>query len=331
MNKVVKGVSILFVAILLAMFAQLYLSRRAGAATEAAAPPAWHMQIVCTDLDSGYFAEFMEGARQAQAENDVFVEFVETDKWDAQGVYRAVEMGVDAGVDGIAFQASDPGLIGDLMAYAAERGTQLMLYESENHQNMPILSAGSDSYQIGYQAGQLALEAAGGPCRAVVVVDSTQLGEASAQGSLKLRGLEDAFADSGLGEIVDAFPLDSQAMSGEVLVNTLLESRGSYDTIISLSERTTPLVGQRLLYHGYFREITLIGYGFPNAQILDHIDRGITYAVICPDARDVGYHTVALMVDALAGRPVQDYSSASTYVISRRNIIDYLLEPEGEA
>lgn len=325
MNRAVKWVSIIFVSILLAMFAQLFFARRAVAVATGGAP-AYHMQVVCTDLDSDYFTEFMRGATQARAEYDIFVEFVETDRWDSQGVFRAVRRGIDAGVDGIAFQMSDPAQIAQLIAYAAQSGTKLCLYESENREQVPVLTCGSDSYQSGYMAGQLALEAAGEGCKAVVVVDSTQLDESTTEGSLKLQGVVDAFADAGAGEIVEALPLDSQAMSGEVLVSTLLASRNRYDTIISLSERTTLLVGQRLLYHGYFRQINLIGYGY-SSGVLDHVNRGITYAVICPDAYDVGYHTVARMFEALAGQAA-DYFSSSTYVISRRNIIGYLLDGE---
>ncbi|MDL2217362.1 substrate-binding domain-containing protein [Christensenellaceae bacterium OttesenSCG-928-M15] len=323
MVRMTKWISIGVAAVLLAMFSQLILSRSINGLE--AAPPGsqYHMQIIGSDTDTFFYSQFTAGAKAAAADNNVFVEFVPVDRWDQGALYDNIRNAIYAGVDSVAFQSNDQNMTYELYEIASAHGVELMLYESENYQQASILAAGSNSYMIGTEAGELALRAAGeSPCRAAVIVDRTEDGVTSTYHNMKIQGILEAFAAHPDAEIVETYSLSGSMLAGEYLSNVVLADAKNFNIIICLHEKTTSLLAQRLIDNNLLGSVQLVGYG-ALPQTLEYIERGVVFGTVCPDAYEVGYNTVALMYAKLNREQVNEYSSTRLFTITMETVREF--------
>lgn len=319
MDKAAQWVPVCVIAILAAMFIQLFLSRSVKENLTVTENHRWHVQIISNDTDTFFHSQFVMGAEEAAQELNMLVEFVGADKWEPDALYSDVLTAIYAGVDMAAFQLNDPKTMLELYKKAQEEGVELILYESENYQQISIPSVGSNSYDIGAEAGRLALAATDGNCKAVLILDKTEENVPSAHQNMKIQAITEALSRRPGNGVVATFYLDGSMIAGEYLVNTIIEQRDDFNTIICLHEKTTPLMAQRLIDNNLVDSVTLVGCG-ALPQTLEYIERDVIFGTICPDAYGVGYNTVSLMYAKLNREKIRDHSSTRLFTITKENV-----------
>lgn len=319
MSGAVRWISTGVVTVLLVMFIQLFISRGMIDNLIVADNHKQHVQIVNNETDTYFYSRFVLGAEKAAQEHDMFVEFVDVDKWESDALRNTVTTAIYAGVSIVAFQSNDPETTVALYDEAQAQGVELILYESESFQQVSIPSVGTNSYTTGTAAGALALEATDGHCKALLIVDKAKNDVPSAYQNIKIQGVLEAFLQSEDADIVEIYVLDGSVLAGEYLVNTILKRQSDYNTIICLHEKTTPLMAQRLIDNKLVDSVALIGYG-ALPQTLEYIERDVIFGTVCPDAYEVGYNTALLMYAKLNNKKVSDYSSTRLFTITKENV-----------
>ncbi len=323
MDRGVKWVLGVLLAALAVMSVQLLMSYRAMSVPVDSRKPDAHIQIISAESDTFFYAQFTAGAQEAAAQNGVYAEMVVIDKWDPDTLGQTLLQGIYAGVDALAFQSGDLSLPGELFPVAQLHGVELLMYESENLQPLPVLTAGSNSYGIGMAAGKMALDAMDKNCRAILILDKPEAEAPSAYQNMKVQGILEQFTPWPLAEIVEIYSLDDSMLAGERVTSAILNADASFNTIICLHEKTTPLLAQRLLDAGLVGGIQLIGYG-ALPETLDYIRRNIIYGTVCPDAFDVGFNTVKLLAAKLKQQQVNDYTTTKLFSITNQNVDDFM-------
>lgn len=278
----------------------------------------YHLQIIAGGREAYFEDALSQGALTAGDETDTFVEFVTLAQWNHTSLREAVEKGIMAGVDGIAFSSSDPTLIADLQGLSESRGTALVLYESSSADEGEIPKVGSNAYSIGMAAGNLAAQAG---CRQALLVLDADGGSSTQYRNLNVQGVLEGAA--GQVSITDTALVDTGLLAVEELLRRLASPARDFDTVICLQESLAPVLVQSIVDNDQVGEIRLIGYGASPAT-LEYIRRGVLEGVVCPDAYDIGYGTVHQLISLLAGDSGYTYSAGQPQTITRENMDNFL-------
>ena len=292
-----------------------------------ATKPEYHLQVIIQNTNEYFWTSFQEGAKVAEEECGVYVEFVTVSQRDTNLLKEVVEMGVNSGVDGIALQAADLEQTQDIIEKAMKQGVKLLTYENDSFiiPNTPMV--GSNSYSIGSIAGEMAVEASDGIADVVVIINN-----AGDQGEVKyknliVQGILESFSKYSTININNIYTLNSDMFEAEKIASSIISDTKKVDLIICLDERSTPGVAQVFVDNNKVGDIRLIGYGVM-PQTLDYIERGVIYGTVCPNAYEIGYNTVKQLTKSLNGEQISDYISTELYTIDTNNVNQYNLEKE---
>jgi len=118
--------------------------------------PAYHFMIVTRDNNDPFWPRFKEGASAAGLEKNIFVEFIDIPHKDPALIDRAVDRAILSQVDGIAFQPYDVEMSSKAADKSMEAGIPVIIYENDVYYIPDVPTVGSNSYEIGYTAGEMA-------------------------------------------------------------------------------------------------------------------------------------------------------------------------------
>ncbi len=323
MLRWIFGMLIGMLLLITIMFGQLLYNAEEGKEKqEPVVKPEYHLQIIIQNTDEYFWTFFKEGAKAAGEEFGVYVEFVPVSQKDADVIKEAVEKGINAGVDGIAFQPADTEESQDIVDEAKKQGIALLSYENDSYNvpNTPMV--GSSSYTIGTMAGNMAVDATDGKSNVVVIMN-----EAGDQGdvlyrNLIIQGIMESFSKYSTINIKEIYTLSKDMFEAERVTSSIISDVKNADLIICIDERSTPGVAQVLVDNNMVGDIKVIGYGIM-PQTLDYIERGVIYGTVCPNAYEIGYYTVKQLTQSLKGEQISDYIPTEVYTIDAKNVGQY--------
>ena len=313
-------------ALLLAMVGYTYFSDMNPAESMAASEePRAHIQMITQSSNEHFWSTFKRGAKEAGAEENVYVEFADVSTKDPELIAEAAEQAVYASVDGIALQAADEKRTSEVLLQAEQAQIPVLTFESDLFPTTDVPTVGSNSYDAGYSLGQMAIQACDGHATAVILVESAAGSPASSSRNLKLQGILDALSDEPGVEVAQVYPVDVDSFEVEKRTNRILTELPDVDLILCAGETSTPGVAQVLVDANRVGEICEVGYG-AMPQTLDYIERGVIYGSVCPDAYQIGYESVKQLCGILDGRSVSNACNTGMYTVTKQNLEDFRRE-----
>ena len=325
MLKAIYGVLIGMLLILIMMFGGLLLNSDKKEKEEIVVKnPKYHIQLIIQNTNENFWTSFKEGAKTAEEELGVYIEFVTLEQMNAENLREAVEMGVNAGVDGIALQAADSVQTQLIIGNAKEQKVVVLTYENNNYIVPETPMVGTNSYNLGSYAGNMAVEATEGKADVAVIINSAGNQGDVEYKNLIIQGILDSFSPYSTMNISDEniYTIDADIFEAEEVASKIIEKENLPDLIICMDEKCTPGIAQILVDNNMVGDIKLVGYGI-TAQTLSYIEHGVIYGTVCPDANEIGYDTVKQMVQALSGEQISDSISTGLFTIDKSNVKQY--------
>lgn len=289
--------------------------------------PDYHLQIIIQDTDEYFWTLFKEGAKAAEEEFGVYVEFVPVSHRNVDDLRKVVEMGTIAGVDGIALQAADSKQTIDIIEEAKKQGVDIITYENGNYIIPETPMVGSNSYNIGSSAGDMAVTATNGQGKVVVIINDGGNESDISYKNLIIQGIIDSFSRYSTINVSEIYTLNKDMFEVEKYVSTIISSSEKVDLILCLDEKSTPGIAQVLVDNNMVGDIQLIGYGVM-PQTLDYIKRGVIYGTVFPNSYDIGYYTVKQLTESIKGKQISDSISTELHTINAENVDEYTEELE---
>lgn len=326
MIKGVYGVLIGMLIVLLVMYGNLAFNSKNKKQEETAVEdPKYHLQLIIQNTNANFWTSFEKGARVAQAEFGAYTEFVTLEQMNVDNLREAIEMGVNAGVDGIALQAADSEQTRLMVEDAKKQGVAILTYENNSNIVSETPMVGTNSYTLGNYAGNMAVEASDGQADVAVVINNAGNTGEEVYNSLIIEGIKNAFGAYGMMNLSDSniYTIDADMFEAEKVASAIINSTNRPDLIICMDEKCTPGIAQILVDNNMVGDIKLVGYGI-SALTLDYIDHGVIYGTICPDAHEIGYETVKQLVQSLNGEQISDKVDTGLYTINKSNVKQYL-------
>lgn len=329
MLKGIYGVLIGMLIILLVMFGSLFVKQNNQTQQQQTVEnPKYHIQVIVQNSDENFWTMFREGAKVAEQELGIYVEFVPLSQLTVDNLREAVEIGVNSGVDGIALQAADSEQTQQIIDNAKKQGVQIITYEDSNYNISDTPMVRTNSYSLGSYVGDMAVEASGGTADVAVVINSS--GNNGSEDWAEeytnniIQGINNAFGPYGKIELPysSIYPINTDMFEAEKVTAEILESKNIPDLIICLDEKVTPGIAQILVDRNLVGDIKLVGYGITE-QTLEYIQHGVIYGTICPVSYEIGYKTVTSLVQMLDGDTVSEAIDTSLFTIDKSNVLQY--------
>lgn len=326
MLKGIYGILIGLLIVLIVMYGNLTWNSRNKKQEEVTVEnPKYHLQLIIQDTNENFWTSFEKGARTAEKEFGVTTEFVTLEQMNVDNLREAIEMGVNAGVDGIALQAADSEQTQLMIEDAKKQGVAILTYENNSNIVSETPMVGTNSYSLGNYAGTMAVEASDARADVAVVINNAGNPGEKVYNSLIIEGIKNAFGAYGSMYLQDSniYTIDADMFEAEKVASAIIASADRPDLIICMDEKCTPGIAQILVDNNMVGDIKLVGYGITNLT-LDYIDHGVIYGTICPDAYEIGYKTVKQLVQSLEGEQISDTINTGLYTIDKSNVKQYL-------
>ncbi len=323
MLKGIYGVLIAMLVILTAMFVSLFINPGHPMEQQTAIQnPRYHLQLLVKNKEESFWISFREGAKAAEEEYGVYIEFVPVEQINPVNLRETVEMGVNQGVDGIALQAADSEQTQQIIDQAKKQGVQIITYENSNYIVSDIPMVGTNNYSLGNYAGDMAVDASKGVADVAVIINGAGNEGDKTLKNLIIEGINNAFDNYGQIRISDIYTINTDMFEAEKVASEILNKEDIPDLIICMDEKCTPGIAQILVDNNMVGDIKLVGYGI-TAQTLNYIEHGVIYGTVCPDAYEIGYDTVKALVQMLNGEQVSEIISTSLYTIDIGNVNEF--------
>lgn len=281
--------------------------------------PKHHLQIIVQNTDEYFWTLFQEGTKAAEEEFGVYAELVTVSQRNVDELRETVEMGTNAGVDGIALQAADSEQTQTIIDNAKKQGIAVLTYENDNYMipNTPMV--GTNSYSLGSMAGDMAVKATDGYANVAVIINNSGNQSDPQYKNTIVQGIMEAFSTYGTINLDKIYTINADLFEAEKVANSIIEDTSGINLIICIDERSTPGIAQILVDNNMVGDIKLIGYGVM-PQTLDYIKRGVIYGTVCPNAYEIGYSAVMQLTQSLNGEQISDYISTELYTIDASNV-----------
>jgi ribose transport system substrate-binding protein len=327
MLKWIFGVLIGLLLILSVMFGRLMVGSELKTEEQITTEnPKYHLQLIVQSNDEYFWTFFKEGAIAAEKDFGVYVELVSISQRDIDELRKAVEMGVNAGVDGIALQAADSEQTSKIVEEAKKQGISVVTYENDNYNipNTPMV--GTNSYSLGSIAGDMAVKAMKEHANVAVVINKSGNENDVQFKNTIIQAVKNSFSKYSTINISKIYTIDADLFEAEKVASSIIED-GGINLILCFDERCTPGIAQVLVDNNMVGDIRLIGYGVM-PYTLDYIKRGVIYGTVCPNAYEIGYTAVQQMAKSLDGDQISDYVSTKLNTINLENVDMYSQEIE---
>lgn len=322
--RVIFSIMIAALAALIVMLASLYISENSQSSVKPPeTTPRYHVQLVTQSGNEHFWTMLKKGAQSAAADNNIYVEFVDIAQRDVDLSVQAVEYAIYAGVDGIALQAADLERTEQTLDTAIEAGLTVLTFENDVFFAKNAPTVGSNSYDIGYEAGKMGATACDGTAKVAVLVDDVSEKEGSSPyKNVKLQGMMEAFSEHRAMEVVGVYTINAGMFDVEKVIFRILEEHPEVSLIVCTQEKSTPGVAQMVVDANRVGDIKVVGYG-AMPQTLEYIERGVIYGTICPNAYEIGYTTVTQLYSMLEGKQTSDFINTDIFAITAENLEEY--------
>ena len=282
----------------------------------------YHFVMIGQGTDEAFNNRIHSGAQQAAQDYNAAVEIYNVRPSDTFTVEKYLDMALHSKVDGIAIQIIDNEKIEPYLKKAEDLKIPIVSYETDNTSSLDIPIIGTNSFQVGNEAGKLAVECRNGSANTAVILNGFSSSEENVSKNLKITGIADAFKGYPLMQVTVVKKTDGGVFGAEKITSEILKEYPEVNLIIATNEMDTLGVIDMIVDFNKVGLIDVIGYGnLP--EINKYIERNVMYGTVVSDPYTIGYESI----HALAEIRKTGYSSlsynTSVFSYTKKNIKDY--------
>lgn len=321
--KYTYSAMVLAIIVLIVMMANLFVSFHED--TDTLVPqtePAYHFVIITRNNNDPFWTRFKNGASDAGAQKNIFVEFVDISHKDAALTEDAVERAILSDVDGLALQPYDVEKTTQALKKAQDAGLSVITFENDVFYIPETPTIGSNSYEIGFAAGEMAASASRGKAKIAVMANDPGVQDSKQYNNIKLQGLLEAISQYPEMSVEQIYTLDAKMFEVDKLTTSILTEKPEIDMIICSDSENTPGVAQVIIDSVKVGNVKIIGYG-AMPKTMEYIEAGVIYGTIAADSYNIGYNTVMQLAKMREGKQVNEFLTTDIYTVTENNFEEY--------
>lgn len=313
----------LVLIVLIAMLANLiisYNSRTDKSVSQTA--PEFHFMVITQDNNDPFWDRFKNGASEAGNLKNIFIEFVDISHKNAALTVDAVERAILSDVDAIALQPYDVEKTAAVLKKAQEAGISVITFENDVFYIPEIPTVGSNSYEIGYKAGEMSVNASEGKAKIVVIANDPGVLDSKQYNNIKMQGLLEAISKYPEMSVEQVYTLDTKRFEVDKLTTSIITGKPEIDLIICSDSENTPGVAQVIVDSVKVGNVKIIGYG-TMPKTIEYIGGGVVYGTIAADSYNIGYNTVMQLAEMCNGKQISELLNTNIFTFTYDNLEEY--------
>ncbi|MFC0523334.1 sugar-binding protein [Pontibacillus salicampi] len=285
-----------------------------------------HFVLIPQETENDYWRLIEEGARQAEQELGVAVEYNGPKKTSITEHIEWIEKGIASKVDGIITQGLQESAFTPVLNKAVRMGIPVVTIDTDAPSSERAAYVGTDNYEAGFMAGKALIEDTGGTANVGIITGSFE----ARNMKLRVQGFRDAV----------------QEESGVAI----MDIKSSEITRIQAAEKTEQLLNEYPEIDAFFGTSALDGFGIASTvqqrartnstyiitfdslpETVKLIREGVIDATVAQQPYEMGYESVHLMKDLAEGRTVDAVQHTTVHIVRRKDlpVSESLLLPKG--
>ncbi|ULQ60862.1 substrate-binding domain-containing protein [Brucepastera parasyntrophica] len=275
-------------------------------------PPAYYIVMIGRRIDTPFWQRVYAEARTAAEEHNMIIEFIgPSSDADRNQIDEYMNYAVAARADGILSYINDSSSIREVLEFAGKKGIPVVVLENDTVTGSRQSFVGISSYELGKNLGTLILEA-GGENSTVLVLPDTSSSRTS--GMIMMSGIQETLREYPKIEISVDGSEQAGSSAYEQFIRNRIMTDDDLDIIVTLNVNDTMRAAQAVIELNKMDDISIIAFR-ENENILEYVRRGIIYAVVVPDAEQIGRRAVEVMHEFLEKKYTNDYVITDMYII----------------
>ncbi len=310
--------------VLISTFLLIRVSTRAAGVVrqKQGEPYKYHIMMIGERIDSAFWQEVYAGASEEGSRNSAIIELVgPASDADNKTPDEYINYAIDARVDGILAFINDKPATRQSLLTAASKGIPVITLENDVLNTSRESFVGVSSYELGKLLGGLIHEAAGEVGNALVLINDVTM---KSSGNIMLSSIQEAIQSyPSLHVSPIGFNNSSRDSGYEELIRQRILNDTNLEVIVCLNVEDTMRVAQTVIDLNKSDRIAIIAFR-ESKDILDYVRKGIVYAVVVIDARQMGMKAAASMFEFLETKHANDYVITDMHVVKKETVEEYL-------
>lgn len=284
--------------------------------------PVYHFYMVAQNSVDPFWKEVMLGAMDAAKYYNVAVEFNAPKFNNIQEELQYLDIAILSKVDGIITHVSSDAEFTNLIDEAYKQGIPVITIENDAKDSKRLSYIGTNSFQLGEEAGKLMIKATKGKANIAVIVSNDYQIDTVSQ-NLKINGFLNAIKDYPDMKVVKVYTSKLGTLSAEEITQSIVSSNQNIDAIYTTDSVDTIGTAQVVVDFNKVGNIEIVGYG-DTQDILRYIDKGIIYGTVMSDPYKMGYESVKSMVEIKDKNNVSTFVDTGVNIITKSNLNEYM-------
>jgi ribose transport system substrate-binding protein len=302
--------------VLISAFLLVRVGARAADVSRSKVGPPYtkHIMMIGERIDSPFWQEVYEGARAVGSSRGAIIEMVgpATDA-DRKTTDEYVNYAIAARVDGILAYINDSPASKESLITAGQNGIPVIAMENDAFNSSRRSFVGVSSYELGKLLGNLIYEATGQSGNAVVLLDERGI---NASGNIMMSSIQESIQHYPLLHVSSISIDETRDVSYEDDVRRRILDDPDLKAIVCLNVEDTMRITQTLIEANRSAHISIIAFR-ESKEILEYVRKGIIYAVVVIDARQMGAKAAEAMLEFLETKHANDYLITDMHVVKR--------------
>lgn len=288
--------------------------------------------MIVKDRGSEFWKSVYEGARDAGAQYDAYVELLGNNLSVEYTREQLMEVAISSHVDGIIVEADESGEMKELIDRAAAEGIPVVTVLGDNTAAERQSFVGVGNYELGREYGRQVIQICGKNTKNVLILMGN--GQDTSQ-SVLFSGIQETVEKEMPMEgkaVLDRKTVDNQSRfaAEESIRDIFMDSGKLPDIIICLDDLSTKCVYQAVVDYNQVGEVDVVGY-YDSPSTLQAIERQVVYSTISIDTGQMGRYCVEALDEYNELGNVSEYFSVDVTVINRHNVEKYMEGGAGDA
>ncbi|MGB9678828.1 MAG: sugar-binding protein [Thermoanaerobacteraceae bacterium] len=284
--------------------------------------PEYHFFIVAQNSVDPFWKEVRMGAMDAAKFYNVAVEFNAPKFNNIQEELKYFDIAILSKVDGIIAYVSNNQEFIKLIDDAYKEGIPVITIENDAKDSKRQAYIGTNSFQLGEEAGKLMIKATKGKANIAIIVSNDYQTDSVNQ-NLKISGFLDSLKNYKDMKIVKIYTSKLGTLSAEEITQSIINSNQEINAIYTTDSVDTIGTAQVIVDFNKVGEIHIIGYG-DTPDILRYIQKGIIYGSVMSDPYKLGYESIRSMIEIKEKNNVSTFVDTGVNIITKDNIQQYI-------
>jgi len=284
--------------------------------TEVKAKQTYHFVLVPEEMDNDYWRLVEKGARAAEKDFGVTVEYTGPEKADTEQHIKTIDMAIASKADGIITQGLNEKAFDPIINKAMQKGIPVVTVDTDSPTSERIAYVGTDNYYAGVLAGQALIHDTKG--KAVVGIITGRFDAAHQR--LRVQGFRDAVKNVPGIKIVAIEESKITRIGAAEKTSKILDEHPDVTAFYGTSALDAIGISQVAEKRHLTGSLYIIGFD-TLPETLNLIRTRKIDATVTQQPYEMGYKSVELMLDIVEKKKVPEITNTETRVIHLQDLL----------